>query len=140
MLPWSFVDERLARARNYWIVTTRPDGRPHVTPAWGLWVEERLYFGSEPRARKARNLAENPNVAVHLESGDEVVILEGAAEVVTDPDPALAERVAAASVAKYGVGSSDIEGSFAVRPRVVLAWRSGSSFPATATRWRFERD
>jgi hypothetical protein len=99
-----------------------------------------LYFGSEPRARKARNLAENPNVAVHLESGDEVVILEGAAEVVTDPDPALAERVAAASVAKYGVGSSDIEGSFAVRPRVVLAWRSGSSFPATATRWRFERD
>ena len=41
--------------------------------------------------RKGRNLAENPNVAVHLESGDDVVILEGVAEVVTDPG--LVERL-----------------------------------------------
>ena len=35
--------------------------------------------------------------------GGYVVILEGVAEVVTDPDPALSERVYAASAAKYGM-------------------------------------
>lgn len=139
MLSWSHVEERMSAAHNYWVATTRSDGRPHVTPVWGLWVDGTFYFGGTPRSRKARNLADNPNVAVHLESGADVVILEGTAEVVTDPDPSLSERVAAASIAKYGTGSSDIEGSYAVRPRVVLAWLE-NSLPSTATRWLFERD
>ena len=92
LLPWSFVEERMAAAREYWVATVDPDGRPHLTPVWGLWVDGVFYFGSGPRTRKARNLAENLNVAVHPE-GDDVVILEGVAEVVTDPDPALSERV-----------------------------------------------
>jgi PPOX class probable F420-dependent enzyme len=139
LLPWSRVEERLSAARNYWVATTRPDGRPHVTPVWGLWVDGTFFFGGTPRSRKARNLAENPNVAVHPDSeGDVVVILEGVAEIVTDPAPALSERVATASTAKYGMGSSDIEGSYAVRPRVVFAWLE-SDFPNTATRWLFER-
>jgi nitroimidazol reductase NimA-like FMN-containing flavoprotein (pyridoxamine 5'-phosphate oxidase superfamily) len=139
MLSWSHVEERISAARNYWVATTRPDGRPHLTPVWGLWVDWAFYFGGTPRSRKARNLAENPNVAVHPESYGVVVILEGVAEAVTDPDPALSERVAAASTAKYGVGSSEIEGSYAVRPRVVFAWLE-NDFPNTATRWFFERD
>ena len=139
MLPWSHVEERLSGAHNYRVATTRPDGRPHVTPVWGLWVDGTFYFGGTPRSSKARNLADNPNVAVHLEGGEDVVILEGKAEVVTDPDPAFSERVAAASIAKYSVGSRDIEGSYAVRPRVVFAWLE-NSFPSTATRWLFEQD
>jgi hypothetical protein len=133
LLPWSFVEERMAAAREYWVATVDPDGRPHLTPVWGLWVDGVFYFGSGPRTRKARNLAENPNVAVHPE-GDDVVILEGVAEVVTDPDPALSERVYAASAAKYGMGSHSIEGYYAVRPRVAFAW-TGSSLTQTATRW-----
>ena len=39
-------------------------------------------FGCGPRTRNARNLAENTNVAVHLQS-DSVVILGGVTEVVT---------------------------------------------------------
>jgi hypothetical protein len=31
-LPWSFVDEQMLTARNYWVVTVRPDGRPHAMP------------------------------------------------------------------------------------------------------------
>ena len=99
----------------------------------GLWVEGVFYFGSEAQTRKARNLAANPNVAVHPESED-VVIVEGVAETLADPDPQLAERVFAASTAKYGMGSHDIKGSYAVRPRVVFAW-TASGFPNTATRW-----
>jgi hypothetical protein len=135
LLPWSFVEERMVAARDYWVATVHPDGRPHLTPVWGLWVDGAFYFGSGPQTRKARNLAENPSVAWHLVSED-ALVLEGIAEVVTDPDPALAERVSAASVAKYGMGSHDIEGSYVVRPRIVFAW-TASGFPRTATRWVF---
>ena len=115
----------------------RPSRRPHTTPVWGLWVDRAFYFGAGPRTRKACNLAENPNVAVHLESGDDVVILEGAAEVVTDPDPGLGERLFLSSSTKNGTGSRDVAGSYVVRPRVVFAWSAGS--PRTFTRWMFDQ-
>jgi general stress protein 26 len=134
MLSWDHVEERMAVARNYWVSTVRPDGRPHLSLVWGLWVDGAFYFGSGPQTRKVRNLSENPHVALHPE-GDDVVILEGVAERITDPDPALAEKVFAASTAKYGMGSHDIEGSYAVRPLVVFAW---TDFPSTATRWVFD--
>ena len=90
MLSWRFVDERMAGARTYWVATTRPDGRPHVAPVHGLWLDGTFYFGGDPRSRKSRNLAANPNVAVHPEGDDgDVVILEGVAEAVSDPDPTL---------------------------------------------------
>jgi nitroimidazol reductase NimA-like FMN-containing flavoprotein (pyridoxamine 5'-phosphate oxidase superfamily) len=82
MLPWSFVEERMSAARNYWVATVLPTGGPHLTPVWGLWVEGVFYFGSGAQTRKARNLAANPNVAVHPESED-VVIIEGVAEALT---------------------------------------------------------
>ena len=36
LLPWGFAEERMAAAQNYWVATVRPDGRPHLTPAWGV--------------------------------------------------------------------------------------------------------
>jgi pyridoxamine 5'-phosphate oxidase-like protein len=110
MLPWSFASERLERSHNYWICTTRPDGRPHAMPVWGVWVEGALYFSTAPSSVKARNLGRNPALVVHLESGDECVILEGVAEQVLDPDPALFERIAdgyAAKVRGLPPGPSD---------------------------------
>src|SRR3712207_1349098 len=121
MLPWNFVEEVMIAARNYWVATVLPSGGPHLTPVWGLWVEGVFYFGSGAQARKARNLAANPNVAVHPESED-VLIIEGVAETLTEPDPQLAERVFAGPRAKCGMAARDIEGAYAVRPRVVGAW------------------
>ena len=69
--------------------------------------------------------------------GEGAVILEGVAEEIADPDPALARRVFAACTTKYGTGSQKIGGSYAVRPRVVFAW-TGNGFPNTATRWIFD--
>src|SRR5262245_16381655 len=77
LLPWSHVTERMDEAQNYWICTVSLDGRPHATPVWGLWVDDRLYFGGSPQTRRNRNLAENPAVCVHLESGSDVIILHG---------------------------------------------------------------
>src|SRR5690242_14466887 len=77
MVEWSWAVEQLKEARNYWFCTTRPDGRPHSMPAWAVWVDDALYFDGSPETRRGRNLARNPAISVHLESGDHVVVLEG---------------------------------------------------------------
>jgi nitroimidazol reductase NimA-like FMN-containing flavoprotein (pyridoxamine 5'-phosphate oxidase superfamily) len=144
LLPWSHVRERMENAYNYWIGTTRPDGRPHATPVWGVWLDYTLYFGGSPNTRRGRDLAANPAVVVHLESGSDVVILEGEAHELHAPDRALATRVAAAYAAKYATlgyepspDAWDDGGLYAVRPRVAFAW---TRFPEDATRWHFNAD
>ena len=132
LLDWRWAEARLERARTYWVATVRPDGRPHVVPVWGVWLDRRFYFGGG--GVKARNLAGNPAVVVHLESGDEVVIVEGVHDRDAAPGPALRARLREASVAKYGVGGGD-EVVIVIRPRTVLAWHR---LPEDATRWRFE--
>lgn len=138
MLSWEWLSQRMEEARNYWVGTTRPDGRPHSMPVWGVWVDESLYFGTGPDTRKARNLAKSPAMLIHLESGDEVVILEGEAQVTEDP--AVLARVDDAYEAKYQMRAvSQIKSSvwYTLRPRIALAWTE-KEFPANATRWVFE--
>src|SRR5215469_2031682 len=101
MVSWSWAVERLAAARNYWFCTTRPDGRPHAMPAWAVRVDDALYFDGSPETRRGRNLARNPSITVHLESGDRVVVLEGDALEAGKPGPGLAARLVAAFEAKY---------------------------------------
>ena len=136
--PWNLADEHLAASRNYWICTTRPDGRPHAMPVWGLWLDGAVWFSTGPTSQKARNLARNPAVVVHLESGDDVVVLEGEAMRMTDP--AALEPFARAYAEKYGhqVDPSDeTTPVFVVRPRSAYTWTE-ADYPLTATRWIFE--
>lgn len=138
LLPWSRVGERMERALNYWVNTTRPDGRPHVMPVWGVWVNDRFYFGTDRRSRKALNIASNTAMAVHLESGDDVVIIEGSAEEVTDST--VLGQIDKSCLAKYGMGLSDSPGNaviYGLRPRVAFAWEE-KSFNRSATRYRFD--
>src|SRR5689334_4298398 len=84
VLPWSWAVERLARARHYWIATTRADGRPHARPVWAVWVDGSVCFSTGSIA--ARNLERSPEISVHVESDDgEAVIVEGTAAPVADP-------------------------------------------------------
>lgn len=138
-LPFSHAEERLERSRNYWICTARPDGRPHSIPVWGFWLEGTLYFGTGRASRKAQNLAHNPAISVHLESGNDVVILEGKAVEVDLHDKQLLKKLDAASRAKYKMPMMVIPETmlYSVRPRVVLAWTE-KDYPNNATRWRFE--
>ncbi len=140
MLTWDWVEGQIEKSRNYWIITTRPDGRPHAAPVWGVWVDGVLYFGSGRAARKTKNLAASPEVVVHLESGDEAVIVEGTVEETGDDAPY--ERIADAYEAKYPPFRPDPADEpesvyYAVRPRTVLAWLE-SEFIHTPTRWKFE--
>ncbi|MBI2321936.1 MAG: pyridoxamine 5'-phosphate oxidase family protein [Chloroflexi bacterium] len=137
-VPWAAVAEQLANARNYWVVTTRPDGRPHAAPVWGLWLDERLLFSTDRASQKARNLTARPALLAHLESGDDAVIVEGTAEEVSDR--ALLARFADAYEAKYGwrpdVGSEPGV-VYALRPRVACTWSEGD-FAGTGVRWVFQ--
>ena len=136
-VSWEHVTEQMTNSRNYWVATTRPDGRPHLMPVWGIWLDETFYFGTDSQSRKGRNLAANPAIVVHLESGDDVVIVEGTADRLADP--ALFNRYADAYEAKYQFrpSNSDDNTTYILKPRVVFAW-SESDFVNDRTRWLFD--
>ena len=136
LLPWSHAEQRLQAARYYWLTTTRPDGRPHVTPLWGVWVARALFLDGSPKTRWARNLVVNPRASVHLESGSDVVIVEGVVEdLVTAPD--LGTAVIDAWNIKYGrLAPNPAEnGIFRFRPSTARAWSTETL--EDGTRWRF---
>jgi nitroimidazol reductase NimA-like FMN-containing flavoprotein (pyridoxamine 5'-phosphate oxidase superfamily) len=138
MLAWSWATERLEQARNYWVSTTRPDGRPHAMPVWGIWLDDAFFFGSGRDSAKARNLAANPAIVVHLESGDETMILEGRAEQVLDD--ALEKRVDEVYGRKYDFtpdSSGETDPWFVVRPRRAYAWAE-RNYTGSATQFDFD--
>ena len=137
LLTWERVSQQMAQARNYWLTTTRPDGRPHAMPVWGIWLDETFYFGTGRSSVKGRNLARNPAVSVHLESGDDVVILEGVVEEVSDR--LLLRHIYDVYGEKYKLDMSanaeeDAEPTYALRPTTGFAWLE-QDFPNTATRF-----
>lgn len=133
LLSWSAVDVSLRDSKNYWVVTVTSDARPHAVPIWGVWSEGYFVFGTEARSKKAKNLASNPNVVIHLESGDDVVILEGTAEPVVSRDEII--RLDRLYREKYQV---QLIGHpvYRVDLRTAYAWQE-ADFPGTATRWEF---
>ena len=142
LIPWSRVSNLLSQARNYWISSTRPDGRPHAAPVWGVWIEETFFFGTGIRSQKERNIKKNSWLVVHLESGDEVVMLEGPVERVTDAR--LFARIDQAYGVKYDWRPlEEVEGDmpedpfYALRPQLAYAWLE-VDFPGSATRYRFK--
>ncbi len=136
LLPWSWAVERLEKSKNYWVASTRPDGRPHVMPVWAAWIANSLWFGTDTSTRKARNLAANPSVVVHLQSGDEAVIVEGIVREVTESSRL--SPLNSAFKKKYGIGLSRQPGTvvYTVEPHVAFGWRE-RDFPVSATRWSF---
>jgi hypothetical protein len=134
-LLWARVERRLHNAESYWLATTRPDGRPHCVPVWGVWANGSLWFWTSPTSVKGRNLAADAHAVVHLESADDVVILEGEVEQVDDPG--LAAPVLAAYAAKYpdfDIDSPQLGEPHRLWPRVAHAWLEGLLLE-TRTRW-----
>ena len=136
---WSLPDvfERIDTARSWWVITVRPDGRPHAAPVWGVALDERIIFSSDPKATKSLNLDANPNIVMHLESGDEVVIVEGVAEQPTYET--LPDGYGERYNSKYSVEmdfSDPMFRFYEVAPRKIMAWDE-AAFVETAARWRW---
>src|SRR5262249_10479676 len=111
---------------------------PHAMPVWGIWLEGAFFFGSGRSSAKSRNLASNPEIVVHLESGDETVIVEGRAEP-GDAD-ALERRVDEGYGPEDDVppdSSGESDRWFVVRPKRVYAWTE-RGYPGSATQFDFD--
>jgi uncharacterized pyridoxamine 5'-phosphate oxidase family protein len=139
LLDWTAVAERIAAARNYWLATTGADGRPHLRPVDGVFVDGALCFGGSPETRWVRNLEQRPELSISLPDDEHAVILEGSAELITDPDLPISRALAPANRAKYPqYFDTDTDRGFlpfwCLRPRRVFAW-SLTEFPAAATRF-----
>jgi hypothetical protein len=142
LLSWGHARQRLEDALVYWLATANAEGEPHAVPVWGVWLDDRLYFDGGPDTRHMRNVAANPRIVVHLEDGNDVVIVEGTAGAASVPDPPLTARVAEGYGAKYGgMGYApkpdawDGGGLWLVRPQRAFAW---AGFPKDVTRFSFE--
>ena len=129
-VSWPEVAARLAAARSYWVCTTTPSGAPHAAPVWGVVLNETLHLYSERHTVKARNLAADPRVVVHLESAEDVLIVRGTAEDLGTP--AQVPAVVAALSAKYTSEKDrqylpDADPAFdvvyAIRPQSARMWQ-----------------
>ena len=137
LLDWEWATQRLERAHNYWVATASASGRPHAAPVWGLWNDGVFFFSTARGSRKGQNLAANPFAVVHLESGDEVVILEGSVEEVAARKEL--DILAAAYGEKYTLEIKfEDPGSvvYALTPKLAFAWRE-ENYPESATRFSF---
>jgi PPOX class probable F420-dependent enzyme len=139
VLTWSDVSARLEVEKVYWLHTTGPDGAPNASPVWGASVAETLYVYSRTATVKARNLSLNPRVALHLESGTEVLIVHG--ELEHRGHPRQRPEVLNAFGAKYHepdevafLPSEDpaFDVLYALEPRWAITW----SLPDTAASTR----
>lgn len=144
MLAWADVEARLVDASQYWLATTRADGRPHVVPRWGVWLDGGLYYDGAPTTVHVRNLVGRADCTLHLEDGWQAVIVEGAAAPAEPPGLELGARIAAEMARKYddrgytpepdsweGEGAG---GLVRFTPSKALAW---FDFPTDVTRFRF---
>ena len=149
---WEQVSDVLAAAELYWLTTMRKDGRPHITPLIGAWVDDSFVFCTGPEEQKAQTLAASTAVAVTTgvntwKDGLDVVV-EGYAERLTGLDKLT--RLADAIREKYhgvwdftphddGFGHTDDSGDrqiayvFRVLPDKVLAFAKS---PHGQTRFR----
>lgn len=106
--PWSTapvlplapeVEARLARERNVWLCTLRPDGSAHVTPVWFLYDAATWWISSAQRSVKVRNVLADARVSLALQDGDAPVVAEGVAHAHVREFPS---RVVSGFAEKYG--------------------------------------
>ncbi|HEY5890765.1 MAG TPA: pyridoxamine 5'-phosphate oxidase family protein [Acidimicrobiia bacterium] len=102
MLSWDEVEARLVASEQYWMATTREDGRPHVVPRWGVWIDGKLFYDGSPETVHVKNLKRNPACTLHLEDGWQAVVVEGESGPTASPGIDLGKRIASAMSGKYG--------------------------------------
>ncbi len=82
------IDERLRNDPIIWLSTVRSDGRPQTAAVWFLWDGSEILIFSIPENQKVRNIRHESRVALALDDtkrGDDVITIEGVAELIDDP-------------------------------------------------------
>ena len=142
LLPWKWAEQRLNKSRQYWIATTRPDGRPHVMIIWALWMNGLLYFSTGSNSRKARNLKLNPNCTMCTDDSAEAIILEGVVEREEDAKTIREFWRRYGKKYKFDTSNTGCDSSPMEEPVLYLHPKIGfglweKKFANSATRWIF---
>jgi len=132
LLEWDFIQNEMKDAKNYWICTTKLDYRPHVIPVWGSWIDDNFYFGGGSGTKNRKNLAENPYIVVHSESGTKVVIIEG--KVSIEENEKRIQEIKKDYIRKYKLDHPPP--FYRVNLTKVLGWDM-NDYARTPTRWIF---
>jgi hypothetical protein len=82
-LEWVSVNQMLVDAPQYWVASVPPDGRPHVVPRDGMWIDDPWYYGGGEDTIHNRNLRYRRLLTMHIGDGLEAVIVEGEARQLT---------------------------------------------------------
>jgi len=136
LLSWTWAHDRFSEAHNYYLSTTRVDGRPHVMPVWGVWIDRAFYFSTGRQSRKSKNLSLNPSCVVCPESASKAVILEGTAKEIGEGS--VRSQFVVAYKKKYDWDMSDTkEPIYEVRPVVIFGITENAN--SNPTRWRFSK-
>ncbi len=83
------AEQRLRSNKIAWLTTVGSNGRPYTVPVWFLWDGNTMLIFSQPEKQKIRNLRKNARVTLALDDtkeGEDVVIVEGMAEILDNPD------------------------------------------------------
>jgi general stress protein 26 len=155
---WSVGRRVLEDAEVFWLVTVRPDGRPHATPLLAVWHDDALVVTTGPDERKAKNLEHRGFCLLLVGNGSMQagldVAVEGKAYQVDDE--AVLRQIAEAYVTKYGEDWRYVvkDGGFVhaaealrhddpgrvlvfrIAPTTVFAFGKGEQY--SQTRWSFQ--
>lgn len=155
-LPWDRPRDVLAVGSpgpdtTHFLGTVRADGRPHAAGVGAIWLDGDLYFTSNPRTQKARNLAANPACTISMRAEGIDLVFEGEATRVTDK----ATLEQASGVYRAGGWPAEVEDEAFTAPfsapsagpppwhlyRLTFHTVFGvaTAEPYGATRWRFAR-
>ncbi|MCG8351621.1 MAG: TIGR03667 family PPOX class F420-dependent oxidoreductase [Chloroflexales bacterium] len=79
------VVRRLNDEQIIWLTTVDSQQMPQPVPVWFLWDGATFLIYSQPNTPKLRNIARNPQVALHLDGdgrGGNIVVLTGTAQII----------------------------------------------------------
>jgi hypothetical protein len=140
LLPWSWAVERLTKSHDYWVTTTWPDGRPHLTAVWGAWLDGAVWFSCGDSSRKTKNLERDPRCSIATDNAFEPVIVDATAERTRDAGSiqSFTATVNAKYETDYGVDFFSANALWVARPRSAFALDE-ADFAGSPTRWRLSQ-
>jgi hypothetical protein len=133
-----------------WLTTINADGSPHVMPVVVVQRSGSWYFTSGPATRKSRNLGRDPRCVVSVATDPFDLVIEGAAEWVTDPGELCSVAVAFARsgwpaevagdalTAEYSAPSAGPAPWHVYRVKPSTVFALGTSEPFGATKFQLD--
>lgn len=77
------IEQHLFNDQVIWLITVRPNGRPHAALVGFFWTGEAILILTPPTTQKVQNLRRNPDVVLALNHGDDSITIEGKATLPT---------------------------------------------------------